>query len=154
MSNCRCASSGLSWYSFITAIWRTIQTVAIVGWIALLTCSIQYWAIFPGVVALIFYIEMQKEPDGQRPSIWPAVVWGVSFAILMALLSALFFGANALDNNYANSTGKRGGETFLLDFCFPFLLEFWSSFLSGAFLTKSDCQFDRGRRPARQSSVL
>jgi hypothetical protein len=95
-------------YGILTAIWRTMQTVALVGWIGLLCCSVQWWAIFPGFSALIFYVEMQKESDGQRKSVWPAVAWGTGFVLMLWLFSFIFFNAAPMDNNYLNTTAIPG----------------------------------------------
>lgn len=91
-------------YMLLTCVCRTVQTVALVGWVSLLCCQLGPWASFPGLVSLVFYVEMQKEADGHRKSVWPAVRWAFGFGLLLALLSALFFQSSPSDNNFFNVT--------------------------------------------------
>jgi hypothetical protein len=52
----------------------------------------------------VFYVEMQKEADGHRKSVWPAVAWSFGFAFLLGLFATIFFTTSPGDNNYSNET--------------------------------------------------
>ena len=95
-------------YMLLTCSCRTVQTVALVGWVSLLCCQLQSWAFFPGLVSLVFYVEMHKEADGHRQSVWPAIRWAFGFGVLLALLSVLFFQSSPSDNNFLNVTLAPG----------------------------------------------
>ena len=102
------AIGALGWYGLVTIVWRATQVAAMVGWIALLGCKIKFWAVIPAAVLILYYIEMQGEPDGQRSSLWPPFLWALGFVGLLFVVAAAFFSVAAADNNCERSNGRLG----------------------------------------------
>ena len=102
------AIGALGWYGLVTIVWRATQVAAMVGWIALLGCKIKFWAVIPAAVLILYYIEMQGEPDGQRSSLWPPFIWALGFVGLLFVVAAAFFSVAAADNNCERSNGRLG----------------------------------------------